>query len=48
VERNYQVLHDAVARYAFTDRLDTRIVPALHGDSSGVRGAAMLWEARKN
>ncbi len=48
VKRDYQALHDAVGRYAFTDRLDTRIVPALHGDSSGVRGAAMLWEARKN
>lgn len=30
--------------YVFTDRLDTRIVPPLHGDSSGVRGAAWLWE----
>jgi fructokinase len=43
IERNYRALHDGVARYALTDRLDTRIVPALHGDSSGVRGAAMLW-----
>lgn len=43
VGRNYEGLHDVVARYALTDRLDTKIVPALHGDSSGVRGAAMLW-----
>ena len=30
-------------RYVFSDRVDTRLVPPLHGDSSGVRGAAWLW-----
>ncbi len=40
---NYRAIHDGIARYALTDRLDTKIVQALHGDSSGVRGAAMLW-----
>jgi fructokinase len=34
-----------VARYAFTDRFTTPIVPAKYGDSSGVRGAAWLWPA---
>jgi fructokinase len=34
---------EPLARYAFTDVLATRIVRALHGDSSGVRGAARLW-----
>ncbi|WP_421858436.1 ROK family protein [Oceanicaulis sp.] len=29
--------------WAFTDELVTRIRPARHGDSSGVRGAAWLW-----
>jgi fructokinase len=29
--------------FVFSDRVDTRLVPALHGDSSGVRGAAWLW-----
>jgi len=29
--------------YVFSDRVDTRLVPAVHGDSSGVRGAAWLW-----
>ena len=29
--------------YVFSDRVDTRMVPPLHGDSSGVRGAAWLW-----
>jgi fructokinase len=30
-------------RYVFSDRVDTRLVQAGHGDSSGVRGAAWLW-----
>lgn len=29
--------------YVFSDRVDTRLVPPVHGDSSGVRGAAWLW-----
>ncbi|MET0385497.1 MAG: ROK family protein [Polyangiales bacterium] len=29
--------------YTFSDHVDTRIVQARHGDSSGVRGAAWLW-----
>ncbi|MEO6269976.1 MAG: ROK family protein, partial [Lautropia sp.] len=29
--------------HVFSDRVDTLIVPARHGDSSGVRGAAWLW-----
>lgn len=33
----------ALGDYAFSDRLDTRVVTARHGDSSGVRGAAWLW-----
>ena len=31
------------ARYVFSDRVDTKLVRAQHGDSSGVRGAAWLW-----
>ena len=30
--------------YVFSDRTDTRLVPAKYGDSSGVRGAAWLWD----
>ena len=29
--------------YVFSDRVDTRLLRAAHGDSSGVRGAAWLW-----
>jgi fructokinase len=32
-------------RYVFSDQVDTVLKPALHGDSSGVRGAAWLWDA---
>jgi fructokinase len=41
----YDGLLEATARYAFSDALDTRIIRAEHGDSSGVRGAAWLWPA---
>lgn len=30
-------------RWVFSDRVDTPLVPPLHGDASGVRGAAWLW-----
>ncbi len=30
-------------RWVFSDRVDTRLRTAQHGDSSGVRGAARLW-----
>jgi fructokinase len=29
--------------YVFSDVITTRLAPALHGDASGVRGAAWLW-----
>jgi fructokinase len=32
-------------RYVFSDTVATRLVPAQHGDASGVRGAAWLWPA---
>jgi fructokinase len=46
---NIEALYDDVAarvgRYAFSDRISTPVLPARHGDSSGVRGAAWLWRA---
>jgi fructokinase len=30
-------------RHVFSDTVQTEVVPNLHGDSSGVRGAAWLW-----
>lgn len=32
-----------LARYVFSDRVETRLTTPRHGDSSGVRGAAWLW-----
>jgi fructokinase len=32
--------------YVFSDVVKTRLVKALHGPSSGVRGAAWLWPLR--
>jgi fructokinase len=44
---NLTRLYDAVPRlwtkFVFSDRVDTQLVRAAHGDSSGVRGAAWLW-----
>jgi len=43
---NIDALYDHVPRlwgtWVFSDRVDTRLVPPKHGDSSGVRGAAWL------
>ncbi len=39
----YEGLERRVESYAFTDALDTRILPNVHGDAGGVRGAAWLW-----
>jgi fructokinase len=40
-------LYAAVPRrwsaHVFSDRVDTRLCPPVHGDASGVRGAAWLW-----
>jgi fructokinase len=44
---NLRVLYDEVPKlwgaHVFSDRVNTRLVPARHGDASGVRGAAWLW-----
>ncbi|MGA1799970.1 ROK family protein [Sphingomonas sp. 4RDLI-65] len=41
----YDRLPDAVRRHTFSDGWDAKIVQAVWGDSSGVRGAARLWPA---
>jgi len=43
IYRNVPALWD---QWVFSDRIDTRLVAATHGDSSGVRGAAWLWPER--
>ncbi|MBI5163811.1 MAG: ROK family protein [Magnetospirillum sp.] len=39
----YETVPRLWGRYVFSDTVDTRLVPPVHGDSSGVRGAAWLW-----
>jgi len=41
----YEDLPPAMVPYVFSDACTTPIVKAVHGDSSGVRGAAWLWPA---
>lgn len=43
IERLYDTVPRLWPRYVFSDRVDTRLVPPKYGDSSGVRGAAWLW-----
>jgi fructokinase len=39
----YERLPALLAEWVFSDGVFTPVVPALHGDASGVRGAAWLW-----
>ena len=41
----YAALPPLLARYVFSDFVHTPVVRNVHGDSSGVRGAAWLWPA---
>jgi len=43
VSRLYGNVPPLLGRWVFSDRVDTRLLPPAHGDSSGVRGAAWLW-----
>lgn len=41
----YDGLTELISRHTFSRAVDTPVRPALHGDSSGVRGAAWLWRS---
>jgi fructokinase len=43
VDMLYRELPSRLPRYVFSDHVSTEVVPAAHGDASGVRGAAWLW-----
>jgi len=45
LQRLYKNVPALLSEYVFSDGVNTRIVAPLHGDSSGVRGAAWLWPA---
>lgn len=44
VDEIYDDLPDRIVTYLFGDSFETPIRKAVHGDSSGVRGAAWLWK----
>jgi predicted NBD/HSP70 family sugar kinase len=48
IERWYQSVPRLWQRWVFSDHVDTRLVPPMFGDSSGVRGAAWLWPPGSN
>lgn len=43
ITRLYENVPKLWGLYVFSDRVETGLLQARHGDSSGVRGAAMLW-----
>ena len=43
IQAIYDRVPEMLSEWVFSDAVSTRIVPAQHGDSSGVRGAARLW-----
>jgi len=45
IERLYTAVPALWTQWIFSDDVRTRLVAPLHGDASGVRGAAWLWEA---
>jgi fructokinase len=44
VDRWYETVPALWDAFVFSDRVTTRLEPPTHGDSSGVRGAARLWD----
>jgi len=43
IKRLYKNVPEIWGQYIFSDKVVTQLLPPLHGDSSGVRGAAWLW-----
>ncbi|MEX1033117.1 MAG: ROK family protein [Cellvibrionaceae bacterium] len=44
ITRLYQRVPDLWTRHISSDSVNTQLLPPKHGDSSGVRGAAWLWD----
>jgi len=43
----YKELPEKISKYTFSDGIRTPVLRAKHGDSSGVRGAAWLWNVKE-
>ena len=46
IQRLYEGVPRLWDEFVFSDRVDTPLRPPVHGDASGVRGAAWLWPRR--
>jgi fructokinase len=46
--RLYRGVPERWGAWVFSDRVDTALRPPKHGDASGVRGAAWLWDASED
>ena len=44
VDRFYKNIPSLIPKYTFSNKVETKVLKNLHGDSSGVRGAAWLWD----
>jgi fructokinase len=44
IDELYTRVPELWSGYVFSDHVATALRPAVHGDSSGVRGAAWLWD----
>ncbi len=47
VGRLYDNIPKLLPKYTFSDKVRNKILRNTHGDSSGVRGAAWLWDSDK-
>ena len=47
IDRLYEDVPRRWGSYVFSSEVLTSLVRARHGDSSGVRGAARLWESKR-
>ena len=43
----YENIPKLLPKYTFSDKIRNKILRNTHGDSSGVRGAAWLWDSDK-
>ena len=48
IDRFYKNIPSLIPKYTFSNKVETKVLKNLHGDSSGVRGAAWLWNNEQN
>jgi len=48
IQRLYEQVPQRWGHYVFSDHVATRLLPPVHGDASGVRGAAWLWPKKNH